>query len=283
MSTLFVQQLTVVDFSYLDAGRGLLGESWLLDVELTGGLDNQGMVLDFGEVKRRLKCHADERYDHKLIVPLHHPGCRVREEGEATEVQFVTDDGAVIIHRSPAEALCLVEASEVTPETVATAFVASLKPSLPANVETMDVALYPETLADAYFHYSHGLKHHRGNCQRIAHGHRSRILIWRDGRRDTTLEAEWAQRWRDIYIGSRGDLWAQPEDHGIRYHHYKYAGSQGLFELRLPAARCYLIDGDSTIENLAQHVAETLRHEQPGHRFEVRAYEGIAKGAVGTA
>jgi 6-pyruvoyl-tetrahydropterin synthase len=282
MSTLFVQRLTVVDFSYLDGRRGLLGESWQLDVELTGTLDHQGMVLDFGEVKHQVKRHADTFYDHKLIVPQRNPGCVLTRRDGSAELRFTTADGAVIRHLSPADALCPLDSVAVTPEAVARDFVTTLKPQLPGNVESITVQLYPEFTADAFFHYSHGLRNHAGNCQRIAHGHRSRIVIRRDGKRDTALEAEWAERWRDIYIGTRKDLAAENEEGGVSYHRYRYRGSQGEFELSLPAANCYLIDTDSTIENLAQHVADTLHREQPGHRFEVRAFEGIGKGAVAT-
>jgi 6-pyruvoyl-tetrahydropterin synthase len=283
MSTLFVERLTVVDFCFLDTHRGLLGESWLLDVELTGRLDARGMVLDFGDVKRQVKLHADERYDHKLIVPSRNDTCRIDAKGSSVELAFRTEGGDRLLHRSPADALCLIDAPAVTSETVATDFVATLKPQLPANVDSLDIRLYPEITADAYFHYCHGLKHHAGNCQRIAHGHRSLIKILRDGRRDTALEAEWAERWRDIYIGSREDLVAEFDDGDSRYHHYLYTSSQGRFELQLPAARSYVIDTDSTIENLAQHVADRLHGEQPAHRFEVRAFEGIGKGAIGRA
>ena len=75
----------------------------------------------------------------------------------------------------------------------------------------------------------------------------------------------------------------QWEQDGLRYHEYSYSGAQGNFELQIPAERCYIIESDSTIENLAQHVADVLREEQPGHSYEVRAFEGIGKGAVGRA
>ena len=35
MATLFVHRLTNLDFAYLDAERGLVGETWLMDVELS--------------------------------------------------------------------------------------------------------------------------------------------------------------------------------------------------------------------------------------------------------
>jgi hypothetical protein len=50
---LFADNLTNVDFSYLDAERGLVGKTWLASIVLEDALNEQGMVCDFGIVKKR--------------------------------------------------------------------------------------------------------------------------------------------------------------------------------------------------------------------------------------
>jgi hypothetical protein len=44
-----------------------------------------------------------------------------------------------------------------------------------------------------------------------------------------------------------------------------------------------LIETDSTVENLAQHIAATLKSEHPEDDFRIEAYEGVDKGAIGLA
>jgi len=44
MIRLFVDRLTVIDFSYLHTQRGLLGESWLCDIGAVRRADAQGMI-----------------------------------------------------------------------------------------------------------------------------------------------------------------------------------------------------------------------------------------------
>ena len=279
---LFVNQLTVMDFSYLHRERGLLGESWQVDVELEGGLDEQGMVLDFGVVKRQVKQTIDQQFDHKLLVPVESSQLSLEQNDTRVSLTYTLAAGDVIRHESPADALSLIPAGEITKLSVAQAIMHALEPLLPANVHSIIIRLYPERTKedDAWYQYSHGLKLHSGNCQRIAHGHRSRIEIFHNGQRDIDQEDIWAARLRDIYIASLEDLVSESRQDGKDYLQFAYSASQGAFSLQLPKARCYLIDAESTVENIAQHILHKLVEAYPEDVFEVRAFEGIGKSAA---
>ncbi|BAO45262.1 6-pyruvoyl trahydropterin synthase family protein [Thiolapillus brandeum] len=273
---LFVHQLSVLDFSYLHPSRGLVGESWHVDIELEGGLDDQGMVLDFGEVKRQVKQLIDENFDHRLLVPADHKGLTLADR----QLSFVLDNGQRIRHQGPAEALLLIPGETISTRSVAQAIHQTLLPTLPDNVESLQISLYPESEEGAWYQYSHGLKLHYGNCQRIAHGHRSRIRIWRDGARNEMLEQLWAERLRDIYIGTEEDLVAITSWNDQSCFRFAYTAEQGSFELELDAGRCYLMNTESTVENIARHIRERLEEEHPDSHFRVQAFEGIGKGAI---
>lgn len=282
MNLLFVRHLTVIDFSFLHPLRGLVGESWIVDVELEGELNDQGMVFDFGHVKQVLKRGIDQFIDHKLVVPSQLPGLVVEEESGLVQLRLALPQGE-IRHTSPEQALALLNIAEVTPEQIAPVLASYLKGLLPENVRQVHLQLRPEIIEGAYYQYSHGLKKHDGNCQRIAHGHRSRIEILKDGVRSPELERQWADAWRDIYIATAEDQAALVTVNGIEHLEFRYQANQGSFYLRLPREQVYMIDTDSTVEWIAQHIAQTLKKQTPDSQFLVRAYEGVDKGSIAIA
>src|SRR5690554_664120 len=282
MNLLFVRHLTVIDFSFLHPLRGLVGESWIVDVELEGELNDQGMVFDFGHVKQVLKRGIDQFIDHKLVVPSQLPGLVVEEESGLVQLQLALPQGE-IRHTSPEQALALLNIAEVTPEQIAPVLASYLKGLLPENVRQVHLQLRPEIIEGAYYQYSHGLKKHDGNCQRIAHGHRSRIEILKDGKRCPDLEQQWAETWRDIYIATREDQTAVVSVDGVEHLEFRYQANQGSFYLRLPRQQVYMIDTDSTVEWIAQHIAQSLKQQAPDSQIQVRAYEGVDKGSIAVA
>lgn len=266
---LFVDNLTVIDCSYLHPQRGLLGESWIVDIELTGELDEQGMVFDFGHVKKLIKSTIDDSVDHKLVVPASYSGVTVNPE--QTELRFEYADGKILEHKAPADALCLVNVEALDADNVARYTESILKPVLPSNVLDVKIQLRTEQIDGEFYHYSHGLKKHLGNCQRIAHGHRSTIHVLENGNRSPEHEKQIADDFSDIYIATQEDLAGETESN----YQFAYTAQQGQFEISLPKDCCYFIDTDSTVELIAHHLQNKI-----GGGVTVRAFEGVGKGAV---
>ncbi|MFQ1656361.1 6-pyruvoyl trahydropterin synthase family protein [Aeromonas veronii] len=289
---LFVRDLTVIDSSYLCERRGMVGESWQVDIEMSGELNEMSMLLDFGRVKKLIKSIIDEEVDHKLLVPTECPLIHVETlDGDESTVDLLRP-GRSIHLRCPSQGFAFIPTPQVDKESVTRYLLAVLAKRLPGNIKDLSLTLRQEAITGAFYHYSHGLKKHDGNCQRIAHGHRSPIEIHVDGERDQELELNWAERWGDIYLGTEEDkvvlteLALSPRANAqLGEHHcgFKYVAPQGLFQLAIPSAEVEMIDTDTTVELLACYIAREVK-KMVGDKFvKIVAYEGVGKGAIAYA
>ncbi|MFQ2822232.1 6-pyruvoyl trahydropterin synthase family protein [Aeromonas allosaccharophila] len=289
---LFVRDLTVIDSSYLCERRGMVGESWLVDIEMSGELNEMSMLLDFGRVKKLIKSIIDEEVDHKLLVPTECPLIHIETlDGDESTVDLLRP-GRSIHLRCPTQGFAFIPAPLVDKESVTRYLLAVLAKRLPGNIKDLSLTLRHEAIDGAFYHYSHGLKKHDGNCQRIAHGHRSPIEIHIDGERDGELELNWAERWGDIYLGTEEDKVALTElalspraNAQLGEHHcgFKYVAPQGLFQLAIPSAEVEMIDTDTTVELLACYIAREVKRMVGDKFVKIVAYEGVGKGAIAYA
>jgi 6-pyruvoyl-tetrahydropterin synthase len=288
---LFVNDLTVMDFSYLCPERGMVGESWIVDVVLDGGLNDESMVQDFGIVKKQLKKVIDDYVDHKLVVPADHANTTIHSPSEDARVQVDFLFGAQLPIQlfCPPEAYAFVYSLEGHSATITKASLTAylkdvIATHLPENVHDIEIVLREEVILTPFYHYTHGLKKHDGNCQRIAHGHRSKIIITENGQESGKWQNYWAERWSDIYIGSEEDLvdinqMSISLMNDAPVYCFKYEASQGEFEMAIAKSVCELINYDSTVECLAQYVLEQTKLET-NSELVVRAFEGVGKGAI---
>lgn len=290
---LFVNDLTVIDFSYLCSKRGVVGESWIVDVVLNGDLNAESMVLDFGIVKKQIKAIIDEAVDHKLVLPMQDRNLVVQKSAR-TQHLFVdfNAQGNELYLQSPEQAFAQIDALHITEKTVTRYLELVIKQELPENVQGIQLTLRPENISGDYYHYTHGLKKHDGNCQRIAHGHRSTINIFKDGIKNESLEAYWCKRWHDIYLASECDITTHEEVELSEYaksvtatdhQYFSYYAPQGRFDIAVRKDRSEIVDCDSTVELLADYIGRQLKVIHPENNFKIVAFEGVGKGAIANA
>lgn len=288
---LFVDDLTVIDFSYVCPKRGIVGESWIVDVLLNGDLNEQSMVLDFGIVKKQIKAIIDDAVDHKLLLPMlsENVTTSTSEHRQGHEYVDITSKvGAYYLH-SPSCAFACINDEKISIKSVTEHLTTIIFEQLPNNVQGLELKLRAEKIPSDFYHYTHGLKLHDGNCQRIAHGHRSKIKLYENGARSETLEHFWCQRWEDIYIASESDRVSQQSVelspnaiNSLQTQHqlFAYHAPQGRFDIAVPSNKLEVVDCDSTVELLADYIARQLKKAKPNNSYQVVAYEGVAKGAI---
>ncbi|MEC9482645.1 MAG: 6-carboxytetrahydropterin synthase [Halomonas sp.] len=274
--TLFVNGLTHLDASIWCPQSGLLGASWLVDAELDGQLGADGMLFDFAEVKPWIKKQLDAGPDHTLIVPTEAPGVSIQACSEGLCVSTIHPYPMEV--RGPRQAFTLLPWKSIDAPRLAAHYAAQLSRHAPPRVESVRLRFHEEAIEGATYRYSHGLKRHTGNCQRIVHGHRSRLHIWEGGRRQPGREADWARQLDGRYFIAEEDIVdCPPLPHGQVT--LRYRASQGSFQLRLPRERCVILPTSTTVELIAAWLADRLVADG-GAQVRVQAFEGIGKGAL---
>lgn len=284
---LFVNDLTVIDFSYFCAKRGIVGESWIVDLTLHGELNHESMVLDFGLVKKQIKHIIDQTVDHKLAVATQ-ANLTISQQGEQTQVEgYFGEQHHHFAMSAPHQAVCEINAEQVNEQSVTDFLIAQITPKLPDNVTKVTLVLRPQRMESFYYHYSHGLKKHDGNCQRIVHGHRSTLKIELNNMSMPRLQKQWADKWADIYLASAEDqisaselkhIEAQPEDVC-----FAYTAAQGYFELALAKSRVDILPCDTTVECIADYLSQQIKLQYSDKDVKITAYEGVEKGAISYA
>ncbi|MFT6789697.1 MAG: 6-pyruvoyl-tetrahydropterin synthase [Pseudoalteromonas rhizosphaerae] len=280
---LFVNALTVIDFSYLCNKRGAVGESWIVDLTLHGKLNEESMVLDFGLVKKQIKGIIDQCIDHKLAIGNQING-QVENHADYTTLDCTFGDDHHLAMSAPNQAFCLIDADVINEQSVIEFLIATIMPQLPSNIDKIEIELKPEHSKSFYYHYSHGLKKHDGNCQRIIHGHRSQIGIALDGMAMPRLQKQWADKWQDIYLATAEDQIQAPQLQHISAKEndlcFAYTAAQGYFEMAISKERCDILPIDTTVECIAGYLAEQVKAQHPDNDVKVTAYEGVAKGSI---
>ncbi len=286
---MFVRDIDHLDCAIFDPDLGILGATWHVDVELAGELDNNGFVFDFGKIKQKFKQVLKETLDHALVVPQQYEGISILERGEYLELKMMTTRHESWGYTCPKAAVYFLAASSTRSRELAKALEMEMAAYIPDNVTELSVTLREESIsaAEGVFQYTHGLVQHDGGCQRLFHGHRSRIEIFRGDVRAHDLEKTIAEDLfsNAIHLVSKEQVTGpcpQVFEKGSKGGTLKlsYMSKEGRFQAEIPAHRALLLNDSTSIESLAQNIAEFISNSRHEPDILVRCFEGINKGGI---
>lgn len=280
---LFVRELTVLDYAYFDLDQGPLGGSLDVDVTFTGALDHEGVVFDFSLAKKAVKRVIDDLCDHRFVVPQHLT--KTLADGR---LEFFAPYGGnqFMRYTCPEQGLCLLNENQYSLSAMKAYLQNEIMKVMPPNVEKVELIFREEPLEGVpSYRYTHGLKQHYGNCQRLVHGHRNRLDVMVNGRVSLEMQKQGCALWDNIHLAFPENIGNADVRIGQRQEHLErvqlaYASSQGRFELDLPGHSVYVMPLETTVENIARHMRDRVQ-EWAGvdRQVQVFAYEGIRKGA----
>ena len=296
--TLFYKNATVLDYAYLDDHLGVVGNSLKVNVEFIGQTDDEGVVYDFSYAKKKVKEVIDRDCDHRLVVPKH----LVQSlDNDLTKLEYIYGHGdEKMTYECPSEGLCAIPFAHVSNENLTAYLEEQVLKEMPDTVTAIRLELEEETLPEnkARFHYTHGLKEHYGNCQRLFHGHQNTVDVYINNKRDESWEQKISRElfkgnvhfalWENIInkddvIKASGQKLPEGRFNELPQIEIEYEASQGKFKGSLPGRAVYIVQEESTVENLSIHFAKLVKASvSEGDIVRVHAYEGIAKGSITT-
>lgn len=296
--TLFYQHVTVLDYAYFDKQRGAVGNSLVVDVEFVGTLDHEGVIYDFSHAKKKVKEIIDLECDHRFLVPKN----LVEKTDDSFSVSQKYKNGKKIIYKAPEQAFCLIECNEINEGVISRYLEKIILKKMPREVLKINIFLKKEKQAlkgDLFFHYTHGLKDHYGNCQRLLHGHRSTLEVLVDNSRDRVIEKDLVENffqksvhfiyWKNIKNKSEitsflNDQLPEGKFNFDQEVTISYHSGQGAFELSLPLSDVYILQSETTVELLSLHFLKIVKDRVgSGIPAMVLMCEGIGKGAKSSA
>lgn len=293
--TLFYDHVTILDYAYLDDHKGPVGNSLVVNVEFIGETDEEGILYDFSHAKKKVKEIIDRDCDHRLVVPKN----LVKREGDKIHLEYtfgVNDEK--VEYWGPEEAVCEIPYAHCSYSNIKSHLEELILKEMPETVKAIRLEFVEEKKDhhNGYFHYTHGLKDHYGNCQRLFHGHRNTVLVHVNGQRVPEMEQHLIN---DLFSGNIhfcffenivnkdeickavGSKAPQGRYDELPPVHIKYKANQGEFEGIIPGRFVYIMQTESTVENLSMHFSEIIKSmTDEGDQVSVHAFEGIAKGAI---
>lgn len=279
--SLFYEHITNIDYAFINNDGLPEGNSLIVGAEILGQMDRKGILYDFSLAKNKIKSIIDNSCDHALVIP---------EDFNFNSFKY----------NAPESAFCKLNHPEISITTLKYYLEKKILAEAPENIIKIKISLSNGQNDEATcFGYTHGLKNHAGNCQRLIHGHMGKIKILVNRKREREIETKLIEKYLKgpLYFASWDDVDNKKEISATcqekkplgRYEsipnvNLKYRTKQGEFEATFPGNMVYFLNSETTIENLSIHFVRIIKKmTDKNDSVTICMYEGIGKGATVTA
>ena len=294
-STMFLNDLTIVDHAFIDDTGMVVGGSFNPSFLVTGKVDEQEqVVVDFSKIKKEIKTlidHAETGFDHKLWISRTWSNLVSVTELENNRLQIVTPHHTMQL---PADAVRWFEFTSYDDNHIGEHFAEYLTLELDKKYPGIEVvcnnSCYPHIIRATApgtkltppmpIRYFHGLKHSTSfGCRNLFHGHLSFIQLQCDDGADNETVIELMRT-----INNEWDFCMYVYNANLRDKNvvaYTTEG-RGYFEdVFSEQVKHKIFDTETTIENLVAQLVKQHKEELLAAKVTAVFFsEGLSKGAV---
>lgn len=312
-STIFINEPTIVDHSYIDRDGRIIGGSVNPSFHVSGTVtEDENVVLDFSKAKKQLKAVIDDNdngFDHKCWILL---GWSKTTSILRTDTKERVTADVLLTGAEPDMPLAVTTPHvHITGPKSAFRFM-SVKPTATTKSDTIYEAAriemenwlksnmpefefrvlmhanpVPSTIEKhQLFRYVHGLKHSSSwGCQNIAHGHLSFVDVEcgpTDPERVKQILTSIAKTLDNTIFISAENYTRDPagNSHDIAYQ----STSRGVFTMSIwnqAQQKFVVLETETTIEHIIEYVAAAFETQLKSiNATHLYVSEGLSKGAV---
>ncbi len=306
-STIYIQNVTQIDFAYFASDYKIKGGSLNLSVKITGEVTEQEqVVIDFSNIKKTIKSLIDkneEGFDHKLWIPddvSYFEQMVIKESIDLIEIEtpvtnVICPQNAIKRIKYESNPMgAIIKINHVIKsylETTLKQYYPDIELTIQVNLDenhSLPITDHDVCLYGQQFNYVHGLKNSTSwGCQNMNHGHYSIFSVVDEDGSSCFLSPKDLDKILQ-HIDNKIYLWEQNITHRDNNKIvYEYETPRGYFKATYKdLSQLLVFETETTVENLTSNFVKQFKDElskatslNDTAAHAVYFSEGLTKGA----
>ena len=298
-TSLYLDDFDSIDFAIFN-GEFLQGQSYNLSIKVTGKLDANGFICDFSILKKSLKTILKDHIDHKFIISSNQVEscdyidnqiklCFKNQNTPQENWQYQAPIDSILSINSQTLSIKIIE------NYIKDQLTKTIKDQYAIDFDELNIFLTAKQYKNsASFYYTHGITHHTGHCQRLWHGHHSKLEVFLKDKQSPELQdylLNFFGKNHYFHLANKAQLLEDSSDWPANtfgkantYCRLKYLSyNQQNYYCKIPANYVLMMEDSTSIETLSNALFKILlkkTHKSLHKDLKLKVSEGINKGAI---